>query len=234
MNYTPTSTISPFGTVVLLFARLIDRVVSFLGPTAQTPHQSAQTPCAGSRQSVLVLDASGSMFAEDWEPSRLGAAQDAAKAFIQRLSREEPDAHVAIVAYGDHACTLCELTCVQDQAALSYHIDRIKCLGDTNITGALRKADRLLPNNGNVCQVVLLTDGHHNVGANPKRVAQKLKQFAIIESVGIGGSPADVQENLLKSISSAYPDGTKRYRWIGDREKLVDHFHNLAGRITRA
>ena len=51
--------------------------------------------------------------------------------------------------------------------------------------------------------------------------------------VGIGGKPTDVNEKLLKSIASKYPDSSPRYRWIGDKKGLVQHFHQLAGRITR-
>ncbi len=44
------------------------------------------------RDSVLIIDASGSMYDTDWEPSRLEAAKQAAVAFLRRLLSEEPDA----------------------------------------------------------------------------------------------------------------------------------------------
>jgi len=129
---------------------------------------------------------------------------------------------------------LCRLTPARDVEIINRSIRRIKVLGDTNITSGLRKAFDLLGGCRSTAQIVLLTDGHHNSGRGPLNIANRLKQFAIIESVGIGGSPHDVDESLLKRISSAYPDGTKRYHWIGDKERLVQHFHNLAGGITRA
>ena len=52
--------------------------------------------------------------------------------------------------------------------------------------------------------------------------------------IGIGGTPHDVDESLMRDIASEYPDGSKRYRWIGDKERLAQHFHCLAGRITRS
>jgi len=30
-----------------------------------------------------------------------------------------------------------------------------------------------------------------------------------------------------------FPDGRKRYRWIGDKKDLIEHFKVLAGRIRR-
>ena len=54
----------------------------------------------GPRDCVLVLDESGSMFDDDWKPSRLEAAKSAAKTFVMRLSEEQLDARVAVVAFG--------------------------------------------------------------------------------------------------------------------------------------
>lgn len=186
------------------------------------------------RDCVLVIDASGSMLATDWKPSRLKAAQEAAKAFCKRLAEEEPDANVAVVSYGDYAKVHCSLVSAALQKKLARRIELIDSRGCTNITDGLKKAFNILQGSRKTCQTVLLTDGHHNTGPSPARIANKLKKSVIIECVGIGGSPRDVDEELLEEIASEYPDGTKRYRWIGDKERLVQHFHKLAGRITRA
>ena len=97
----------------------------------------------------------------------------------------------------------------------------------------LKGALGLLKNPASPAQVVLLTDGQ-NTGKDPIALAERLKKRAVIECVGIGGSPEDVDECLLKQIASAYPDGTRRYRWIGQKEQLIKHFHKLAGGIRRA
>ncbi len=110
----------------------------------------------------------------------------------------------------------------------------ISTSGFTNITAGLKAAHGLLKKRPGNNQVVLLTDGHHNMGSSPQHVARQLRDLAVLETTGIGGAPRDVDEKLLKAISSSYPDGTKRYRWIGDCEKLVQHFQTLAGRITRS
>ena len=188
----------------------------------------------GSRACALVLDASGSMMDTDWKPSRLGAARDAAKAFARRLSDEEPDALVAVVAYGCLAKTVCHLTPARELSKVHSAIDQVDIMGSTNMKAGMKKALRLLNRyRGRTCQVVLLSDGH-NTGGSPRNVGGELKEFAVVECVGIGGSPDDVDETLLKALASAGPDRTPRYRWIGDKERLVRHFHNLAGRITRA
>lgn len=185
------------------------------------------------RDCVLVLDASGSMDMDDWPPTRLDAAKDAAKAFVQRLADEQPDARVGIVAYGTYSQFTRGLTEASRTWAINKAIDSIRDLGATNITAGLRTALQALGRPAGQCQVVLLTDGHHNEGVGPEKVARKLREIAVLESVGIGGRPRDVDERLLKDISSAYPDGSKRYHWIGDRKQLVQHFHKLAGGLKR-
>lgn len=181
---------------------------------------------------VLVLDASGSMLDEDWPPSRLEAAKDAARQYCARVAREEPHARIGILAYGSSAKTLCGLTPAAELGKLQKSINRIKCLGGTNIRAGLKEALRVLSSGPPGYQIVLLSDGH-NMEKNPLGAADRLKARGTIDCVGIGGSPGDVDEDLLKDIASANPDGTKRYRWIGGRDRLVKHFHNLAGRISR-
>jgi len=196
--------------------------------SATLPHND------GCRDRVLGIDASGSMSSNDWKPTRLKAAKRAATAFVKRLSSEDPDANVAVVAYGDTASLIVELTPARRLREVARAIDSISGMGHTNITAALEMALDVLGTTQGPGQVVLLTDGCHNTGPDPYATADMLRERAIVECVGIGGGPADVDEELLRYIASSYPDGSKRYRWIGDKERLVQHFHNLAGRIVRA
>ena len=213
----------------------IQNVAEFFGCKEQSiPTSNLQLPeNAHCRDAVLIIDASGSMFETDWKPSRLRAAQEAGHAYIRRLCSEESNARVAVVAYGSNAKLVVGLTCVRKHGELILCINSIKGLGCTNITAGLSIAFRLLKANQRNGQAILLTDGGHNVGSAPNHIAKDLKKCAVIECVGIGGSPADVDEGLLRQIASSYPDGSKRYRWIGDKERLVEHFHNLAGRLVR-
>ena len=185
------------------------------------------------RDAVLILDASASMQTRDWPPTRLEGAREAAKAFVRRLAHQEPEARVGVVAYGTSADTVHRLAPVSDHASIACATDRIHTLGGTSITTGLEAAARLLEPNGRPVQIVLLSDGHHNTGPKPEKIAERLKQRATIECVGIGGQPEDVDEKLLKWIASAYPDGRKRYRWIGDKEQLIKHFRDLGGGLTR-
>ncbi len=85
---------------------------------------------------------------------------------------------------------------------------------------------------GHLKRIILLTDGDHNQGGNPVNTANRLKKAGvIIDCIGIGGSPRDVNETLLKQIASQNPDGSPRYWFIGDQEKLVKTYESLARHI---
>lgn len=186
----------------------------------------------GARNSFLVIDASGSMLDDDWPPTRLASAKEAAVAFCSRLANEEQDAQVTVIGYGDDAEVFCQPTPARDLQELKDGIARIECLGGTNFRAGLEEVDHRIRKCNGPCDVVLLSDGH-NTGRSPKTMADNIKQKAIISCVGIGGNPEAVDEELMRAIASEHPDGSKRYRWIGDKERLVQHFEKLASRITR-
>ena len=217
----------------VVFASIMENLRSFLFEDAPSFKAKTLPPAKGARDCVLIIDVSGSMFDDDWKPTRLDAAIDAANTFIRRLRQEAPEARIAIVIFGCKAKVICRLTTARTFGKISPKIDQIDVGASTNMDAGLKSASALLKNSARNCQVVLLTDGQ-NTGENPEKLADNLKRFATIECSGIGGSPADVDEPLLRRIASAYPNGQKRYRWIGQKDQLIKHFHNLAGAIRRA
>ncbi len=88
-------------------------------------------------------------------------------------------------------------------------------------------------NNDNTTKrIILLTDGEHLGSSNPVNIADKLKAIGVvIDCIGIGGSPKDVDEELLKQIASRNPDGSIRYCFIGDEDKLLQKYSSLAHHI---
>ncbi len=84
--------------------------------------------------------------------------------------------------------------------------------------------------NDNVLRrIIMLTDGEYNQGGCPITTASKLKKSGvIIDCIGIGGSPDDVDEATLKQIASRNPDGSIRYCFIGDQQQLIQKYQTLA------
>lgn len=84
---------------------------------------------------------------------------------------------------------------------------------------------------GTLKRIIMLTDGDYNKGGSPVRVAQRLKKAGVvIDCIGIGG-PEDVDEKKLKEIVSRNSDGSVRYCWIGDQQKLIRKYESLAHHI---
>ena len=196
-------------------------------------------PATAPTRHCLALDCSGSMEDDDYPPTRRGAGVDAVAAFVERLRTVDPMACVGVLGYDDRAFVLSELA-----PAIGYPPEGLNCTewhrlaaeqggGCTAIGRALALAADWLQFGAGDAQVVLLTDGHNNAGPDPVDVARRLRGFATLAAVGIGGSPSDVDEDLLRQIVSRDPSGHPRYRWIGERDALVAHYEELAGYLTR-
>jgi len=88
------------------------------------------------------------------------------------------------------------------------------------------------PNNGCVRRIILLTDGDWNEGGSPLRIARRLKDAGVvIDCIGIGGSPEDVEADKLRPIASRNSDGSIRYCFIGDQQQLIKKYESLAHHI---
>jgi len=81
-------------------------------------------------------------------------------------------------------------------------------------------------------RIIMLTDGEHNGYTCPEKVADRLKGAGIvIDCIGIGGTPKDVDEARLERIASQNHDGSIRYCFIGDQQKLLRKYQTLAHHI---
>ena len=227
-----TLTLSLYCQAIAVFMQLWDSIVRSVETEHTEKMKTTESDAHQRRDCVIVLDFSGTMFSSDWKPTRLEGALKAALAYCKRLAEYQPHSRVAIVAYGSDAKLLCPLTTVKDVVRIKSCLNHNSGMGYTNMTSGLEVAYQQVKGSEEKCQVILQTDGFHNSGDSPMNIAERLKEFAIIECVGIAGAPEDVESDLIKKIASSYPDGKPRYRWIGQKDQLVQHFRKLAGRIT--
>ncbi len=81
-------------------------------------------------------------------------------------------------------------------------------------------------------RVILLTDGDHNEGGSPAKIAKRLKNAGvIIECIGIAGQSSEVNETLLKKIASLDEQGNPRYCFIGDTANLIKQYKKMSYHI---
>lgn len=183
---------------------------------------------------ILCIDTSGSMTAADVSPNRAGAAQAAARAFMEHLPA---GTKAGIVAFSSSATIVQQLTA--DRTALASALDRVPLPnGATAIGDALLLAGRALPPRGHRV-VVLITDGVSNRGEDPLSAAQVLgAQRVRLFTVGIGtnGSAiipgtdqeASIDEDALRAYASA---ANGAYSRAGDAGALRETLAAL-GRTT--
>ena len=190
-----------------------------------------------------VLDGSGSMRADDYQPTRLEAAKRAATILIDSL---EPNDHAGVVLFESGATTVSYLTpfktkTLDDINAIRQR-DGATAIGDGLVLGV--DMANSIPNKKKV--VILLSDGDHNAGVvSPDQAIQYAKQKKIqIHTIGMGseepvflgtniyGNPffAELnEEELIRIANSA--DG-KYYKSV-DNTSLDDIFSQISSEIDR-
>jgi Ca-activated chloride channel family protein len=150
---------------ILLVLSLVLFTIAMAGPTndVRTPRNRAVV--------MLVIDVSQSMRATDVAPSRLAAAQEAAKQFADQLT---PGINLGLIAYAGNATVLVSPTTNRDASKAA--IDKLQ-LADRTATGeGIFTALQAIATVGAVigggdkpppARIVLMSDGKETVPSNP-------------------------------------------------------------------
>ncbi len=158
------------------------------------PHRTVRVP-VGRASVVLVLDHSGSMQATDVQPTRLAAAQRAARAFIDELPSQ---VRVGAVAFSSIANAV-QAPTADHRAALNI-LDSQTAVGSTATGNALQLALDLLGSSDDPPgrkatpgAIVLLSDGAANAGRDPVEVAAEAGARHIpVYTVALGNADATI------------------------------------------
>ena len=167
---------------------------------------------------VLAIDASSSMLATDFEPTRLDAAKAEATNFVNRLSSRT---RAGLVSFAGSSFIEQGLTSNPSDVAAAIEKLDVKTVGGTDIGGAIITASNVLMSakaptseKERARIIVLLTDGRSNVGASADDgIDYALKNNIRIFTIGVatpeGGtflrteSVSTLDEESLKHIADA-------------------------------
>ncbi len=135
---------------------------------------------------VLLLDISGSMLAEDFQPNRIGAAKEVAQSFIDGRTNDR----IGLVIFAGQSFTQCPMT--TDYRVLKSLLRQVKpgMVEDGTAIGMAiaQGVNRLKDSKAKSKVMILLTDGVNNRGEiDPLTAAQIAQTFGIrIYTVGVG------------------------------------------------
>lgn len=167
----------------------------------------------------LVLDRSGSMGG-----TPLRQAIKAAKALVDELTDKDL---LSVVTFDDEISTIVPPAYVQDKKAVKASIDKVHAGGTTNLHGGWQEGGKHVGKKFSqqlVNRVLLLTDGHANVGVTDtpslvQRAQAKAGEGVATTTLGFGTS---FNEDLLIAMARA---GEGNYYYIESHEDLEQVFH---------
>jgi Ca-activated chloride channel homolog len=229
---------------ILLVVSLLLFTVAMAGPTndVRIPRNRAVV--------MLVIDVSQSMRATDVSPSRLAAAQEAAKQFADQLT---PGINLGLIAYAGTATVLVSPTTNRESTKLA--IDKLQ-LADRTATGegiftglqAIATVGAVIGGGDEPppARIVLMSDGKETVPSNPDNpkgaytAARTAKDQGVpISTVSFGTpygyveindqrQPVPVDDEMLKKIAEL--SGGEAYT-ASSLEQLKEVFTNLQEQI---
>lgn len=185
---------------------------------------------------VLAIDASSSMLADDYTPSRIEAAKNSAKLFLEE---KLPKAKVGVISFS--GTSYIDIRPTEEKGKLKEAIEKIAVgkVGGTDIGTAIITATNLLMLEDKGKAIILLSDGRSNVGVPVEDgIAYAIKQNVIINTIGIGteqggkASELGIEETLLKldeeTLKKAANMTAGRYIKTKDEKELLNAYKEVA------
>ncbi len=182
----------------------------------------------------LVGDVSSSMEEEfDRGIYKIEALRRASVSLVINKNQIDPEDRIGVITFCEQADILLGLTSIgANKLTLIKTIQDLEAAGGTDIEKGLAMArDHFDWSRTDVVRrITLLTDGEDD--SDPIPTANDLKRRGvIIDVIGIGASPSNVNEKLLKGLSSTI-EGEVRYRFIKNHRSLIDHYTRLANKTS--
>ncbi|MBN2330695.1 MAG: VWA domain-containing protein [Candidatus Aenigmarchaeota archaeon] len=187
---------------------------------------------------ALAIDASASMLAQDYPPSRVEAAKDAALSFVDTLPA---DTRVGVISFAGASFVRQELTYDMDDVKAAVSGVDIELAGGTAIGEAIVSSANMLVASDREKVIVLLTDGQNNVGIGVEEALDYASGFGIvIHTIGIGTEEGAVVANT--TFVSGLDSGTLqliaertggRFYLAETEEELLRAYEDIAVSTTR-
>jgi len=174
-------------------------------------------------RAIIVLDASGSMWGQIDGKAKLEIARDALKTVLQTVPQ---DMELGLIAYGHRekgSCSDIELVvppAADSGGAISAAADKMKFLGKTPLSAAVRQAAEDLKYTEDKATVILITDGLETCNADPCAVGNELEQAGVDFTAHVVGFGLTAEEGRQVACLAENTGG--KYIQASDAETLKD------------
>lgn len=180
-------------------------------------------PASAQDNTMIVLDASGSMWGQIGGKSKIEIARET----LARVAADIPsDRAVGLIAYGHRSrgdCADIELivpTAAGNGPAIAEAANRLQPKGKTPLTGSVRQAAEALRHTEDKATVILITDGIETCDADPCALAAELEASGLDFTTHVVGFGLTTDEGEQVACLAENTGG--RYIQAGDAAALND------------
>ncbi|MGX5844319.1 vWA domain-containing protein [Mesorhizobium sp. ArgA1] len=172
---------------------------------------------------IIILDASGSMWAQIDGKPKLEIARESLRTVLQSVPADD---EIGFMAYGHREKGSCEdiELIVPPQAgsasAISAAADSMKFLGKTPLTAAVKRAAEALKYTEDKATVVLITDGLETCGGDPCALGKELEASGVDFTADVVGFGLTADEG--KQIACLADNTGGKYIQASDEKALQE------------
>lgn len=172
---------------------------------------------------IIILDASGSMWAQIDGKPKLEIARESLRTVLQSVPTDDD---IGFMAYGHREKGSCDdiQLIVPPQAgsgsAISAAADSLKFLGKTPLTAAVKQAAEALKYTEDKATVVLITDGLETCGGDPCALGKELKASGVDFTADVVGFGLTADEG--KQIACLADNTGGKYIQASDEKALQE------------
>ena len=172
---------------------------------------------------IIILDASGSMWAQIDGKPKLEIARESLRTVLQSIPA---DKEIGFMAYGHREKGSCEdiELIVPPQAgsasAISAAVDSMKFLGKTPLTAAVKQAAEALKYTEDKATVILITDGLETCGGDPCALGKELEASGVDFTADVVGFGLTADEG--KQVACLADNTGGKYIQASDEKALQD------------
>ncbi|MBL8580091.1 MAG: VWA domain-containing protein [Mesorhizobium sp.] len=174
-------------------------------------------------RAIIVLDASGSMWGQIDGKAKLEIARDTLKTVLQTVPQ---DMELGLMAYGHRekgSCSDIELVVPPapgSGGAISAAADKMKFLGKTPLSAAVKQAAEDLKYTEDKATVILITDGLETCNADPCAVGNELEKAGVDFTAHVVGFGLTAEEGRQVACLAENTGG--KYIQASDADTLKD------------